>query len=159
LGTRYRRSLRVQSCFGKLAGIHPLVGSQGDAHALAAWKAESGGRFDIIVDDGSHKNGDIKVTFDALFNDALAPGGVYFIEDLHVGRSGSYMDANASMPNPVMADIIKDWVEQLAIWPSDALYVHKLPANVSFVMCQAEACAIGKNGGTGTYHTRATGGV
>ena len=60
-------------------------------------------------------------------------------------------DANAGIPNPVMADVIKDWVEQLAIWPRDAHYVHKLPANVSFVMCQAEARAIGKEGGLGDH--------
>jgi hypothetical protein len=37
---------------------------------------------DILIDDGSHINDDLKTTFDALYNH-VKPGGVYLIEDLH----------------------------------------------------------------------------
>jgi 23S rRNA U2552 (ribose-2'-O)-methylase RlmE/FtsJ len=39
-------------------------------------------RFDIIIDDGSHQQHDMLAAFRTLF-DRLAPGGKYFIEDLH----------------------------------------------------------------------------
>jgi Methyltransferase domain len=38
--------------------------------------------FDIIIDDGSHTSPDIIATFKHLFS-KLAPGGKYFVEDLH----------------------------------------------------------------------------
>lgn len=38
--------------------------------------------YDIIIDDGSHKNADIIKTFKHLYA-RLAPGGIYVIEDLH----------------------------------------------------------------------------
>ncbi|MCA0246938.1 MAG: class I SAM-dependent methyltransferase [Proteobacteria bacterium] len=38
--------------------------------------------FDIIIDDGSHRQSDIISTFRSLFS-RLADGGVFFIEDLH----------------------------------------------------------------------------
>lgn len=40
------------------------------------------GSFDIIIDDGSHINKDMLLTFETLFP-ALNPGGLYVVEDLH----------------------------------------------------------------------------
>jgi len=45
--------------------------------------------FDIIVDDGSHRSGDIIATFRALFGN-LSEDGVYLIEDLHASYWGSH---------------------------------------------------------------------
>lgn len=47
---------------GKLEGIHTLVGDQGDKETLYKWVEESGGSFDIIIDDGGHRNAQIKVS-------------------------------------------------------------------------------------------------
>merc|ERR1712196_538605 len=66
-------------------GIRALTGDQGNRTTLKRWVAESGGSFDAIIDDGSHRNGDILASFDVLWH-ALNPGGVYFLEDLNVGR-------------------------------------------------------------------------
>jgi demethylmacrocin O-methyltransferase len=38
-------------------------------------------KFDVIIDDGSHYENHIKLTFDTLFDSYLKDGGVYFIED------------------------------------------------------------------------------
>jgi hypothetical protein len=35
---------------------HTLIGDQEDAKTLQSWVKESGGNFDIIVDDGGHHN-------------------------------------------------------------------------------------------------------
>jgi hypothetical protein len=63
------------------AGIHVRVGDQADAAFLGRVAAEFG-PFDVVVDDGGHVAGPMIESFNALFLDALAPGGVYIVEDL-----------------------------------------------------------------------------
>lgn len=57
-----------------------LTCDQGDADALVAM-AEEHGPFDIIIDDGSHHNEHVRVSFDALFP-YLRTGGLYVVEDM-----------------------------------------------------------------------------
>lgn len=60
--------------------IHTLVGSQSDPAMLERLQAL--GPWDLIVDDGSHKQSDVITTFRALY-DSVTPGGFYVIEDMH----------------------------------------------------------------------------
>jgi hypothetical protein len=60
--------------------IHTLVGDQSDP-ALLARLAELG-PWDLIIDDGSHKQSHVLATFAGLYN-SVAPGGYYVIEDMH----------------------------------------------------------------------------
>ena len=57
------------------------IGSQDDPRFLADVVAEMGG-VDVVLDDGSHVMAHVRDTLSALFP-MLAPGGVYFIEDMH----------------------------------------------------------------------------
>jgi demethylmacrocin O-methyltransferase len=57
-----------------------LTCDQGDADALVAM-AEKYGPFDIIIDDGSHENEHVRISFDVLFP-YLRTGGLYVIEDM-----------------------------------------------------------------------------
>ena len=41
----------------------------------------SGGKFDIVIDDASHRGWPSKASFDYLFRDGLKDEGLYFIED------------------------------------------------------------------------------
>jgi hypothetical protein len=61
--------------------IHVHQGDQSDPVALRRL-SDAHGPFDVIIDDGSHVNAHIRVSFDTLFDDHLKPGGVYVIEDL-----------------------------------------------------------------------------
>lgn len=88
--------------------INTLVGSAGDAATRHSWLAKSGGGFDIIIDDGSHHNGDILSTFIDLWPHVL-PGGVYFLEDLQAGRHAWYTRDGT----PAILDVIHGWNEQL----------------------------------------------
>lgn len=54
---------------GKLDGVNTLIGDQGQEQVLRRWLRESGGAFDVIIDDGGHFNGQIKKTFDTLWYD------------------------------------------------------------------------------------------
>jgi len=70
--------------FDKSAFTQPrvttLLGNQSDPDYLAS-VVEKYGPFDVIIDDGSHINGHVRTSFDALFS-TVRPGGVYVIEDL-----------------------------------------------------------------------------
>ena len=58
-------------------------GDQGSPEDLRAFVAEHGaGRFELVLDDGSHASSDQQVSLATLF-DSVAPGGLYVIEDLH----------------------------------------------------------------------------
>lgn len=118
--------VRAQTAAGKLAGIHTLVGSQSDSQTLRSWVqqiragARSGPRgdasgLDVIIDDGSHRSVDILRTFGALWEEALNPGGLYFMEDLHaatpVGRRPQWEESGGEH---VVPDVLSSWAEQLA---------------------------------------------
>jgi hypothetical protein len=141
---------------GLLQGINTVTGDQGDLSTLRAWKKEMGGDFDVIIDDGGHKQTQIGRSFDALWP-LVKRGGVYVVEDLQVARTLEYDDTNG---HEVFVDKIKDWTEQLLSWnpglESEAPYrmnqsTHKvnvkfpIPEDVSFIFCQLEACVIGKH--------------
>jgi hypothetical protein len=51
------------------------------------------GRFDIILDDGSHKNKDVIKTFETLFP-LLNDDGLYIIEDTICYKAPEYLDYN-----------------------------------------------------------------
>jgi cephalosporin hydroxylase len=62
---------------------------QGDATQTGTYEVvrdKSGGKFDLIVDDGSHANNDVHAAF-RLFAPLLAPNGVYAIEDTSLDGS------------------------------------------------------------------------
>ncbi|MGH8862769.1 MAG: hypothetical protein ACRDVG_16310, partial [Jatrophihabitantaceae bacterium] len=61
--------------------VTTYVLDQGDRAQLDDFVAKSGGDFDVIIDDGSHRPDHQQVTFAALFPH-LKAGGLYFIEDL-----------------------------------------------------------------------------
>lgn len=64
------------------------IGSQDDPKFLADVVAEMGG-VDVVLDDGSHVMAHVRATLSALFP-KLAPGGVYFIEDMHTAFWKAY---------------------------------------------------------------------
>ena len=112
----------------------------------------TGGKFNVIIDDGGHQNGQIRNSFDILFAKALLPGGLYFIEDLQVSRGAGF----ASSGEPLMADIIQSYIDQLLI-PTGYLDIkefteyslqqrklYPMPKDVKWIFCQHEACVIAK---------------
>ena len=138
----------AQKKAGRLDGIKVVTGDQGDFKVLERWLTETGGNFDVIIDDGGHRNAQIQNTFQVLFNKALNPGGIYVIEDMQVGRSSPYFDKSANkVPT---TEMIQDWIDQLNIDGNkpakEAVHKiqHKLPLLVDWIFCQREACVIGK---------------
>ncbi|CAE8599903.1 unnamed protein product [Polarella glacialis] len=124
---------------GQLQGINTVVGDQGNMSTVRQWIKESGGEFDVVIDDGGHLNKQIRTSFETLWP-AVKPGGFYFLEDLHVGRL-----LRSDFPAPVMSDMIQAWVEQLLTGTSQGDF--PLPSDTRAILCQHEACVIMKSGG------------
>lgn len=129
---------------GSLDGINTVTGDQGKISTLEVWKKEIGDDFDVIIDDGGHKQSQIDRSFDALWS-LVKPGGVYVVEDLQESRSGRYDDTHGE---EVFVDKVKDWMEQILTRSSTRpAYKVKfpIPEDISFIFCQLEACVIGKH--------------
>ena len=63
------------------SNISIRIGDQGDRDFLQSIVKEFG-PFDIVLDDGSHKMDDIKVSFEELYPN-VSKNGIYLVEDLH----------------------------------------------------------------------------
>ncbi len=82
------------------ARVAILQGSQVDA-AFLAGVVEDRGPFDVIIDDGSHQNEHVVMSFELLFP-TLCPGGIYVAEDVQTAffpRFGGTLEL--SPPNSV----------------------------------------------------------
>lgn len=72
---------------------HYHLVNQEDPQALQKFAVETGGNFDIIVDDGGHMMNQQIVSFQNLFPH-IKSGGMYIIEDLHTSYWPSYGGGN-----------------------------------------------------------------
>lgn len=69
-------------------GFEVFIGDQGDP-AFLSDIAERAGPFDIIIDDGSHRMEDLRISFATLFP-ILKSGGLYMVEDAHTCYMAEY---------------------------------------------------------------------
>jgi len=136
---------------GQLDGVLTVTGDQGNETTLQQWLAAVGdGGLDAVIDDGGHRNSQIAATF-KWFWPTVRPGGLYFIEDLHVGYTTRYDDTRGTA---VISDIVQAWTAQLAGLPAPDGRLRKLPEGAAFVACQTRACVIGRVGrNTHTGHS------
>lgn len=61
--------------------VKTYVVDQGNPDDLDQFVTETGGNFDIIIDDGSHAYRDVMMSFQKLFPH-VKEGGLYFVEDI-----------------------------------------------------------------------------
>ena len=100
--------------------VHVRIGDQSDPAFLRS-VIEEFGRFDVIIDDGSHVCSHMIKSFDHLFLNGLTDRGVYIAEDTHSNFWLDYRDRPYSF-----IDLCKDLVDL-----SHAHYVHH-PNIISF---------------------------
>ena len=128
---------------GKLDGINTLTGDQMDIHTLDSWIEQSnGGNFDVVIDDGGHKQCHIWTTFQKLWP-LLKPGGLYFIEDLQVSRDAAYNDVSSPLcpEGTNVPDELKKIIDAMLHRKEEDIGY----GDVKFVFCQRDSCVLGKH--------------
>ncbi len=132
---------------GRLDGLNMLTGDQGSPAVLGRWVQQSGGGFDVVIDDGGHSNSQILTTFAALWPQ-VKPGGFYFMEDLQAGRQAGWPQTTPEDRRVVVSDVLQGWIEELLIGKPrgrpDAARGPRMPIDVEFISCQREMCVIAK---------------
>jgi len=118
----------------KLEGINVLVGDQGNETVLDEWINKSGGNFDVIIDDGGHQNCQIWTSLQKLWP-TVKSGGLYFIEDMQVGRRAGYMKFTTKSCNNslIMSEDINKIIDKL---------LYKQKTDIESIFCQREACVL-----------------
>jgi hypothetical protein len=95
--------------------IHTGTVDQGDPTQLTEFLAATGtSRLDVIIDDGSHRPDHQQIALATLFQ-YLAPGGMYFVEDLmnnglNDGVSDRYSASDVLNTRTVLRSFAKDGV-------------------------------------------------
>ncbi len=90
--------------------IHFERGDQSDSGFLQE-VARKYGPFDVVIDDGSHIGPHIQASYAALW-DAVTPGGMYVVEDLHVAFHPSYGGGPPGTPGTAI-ELIKAQVDNI----------------------------------------------
>lgn len=91
------------------------IGSQSDPEVLASL-IQRYAPFDIVIDDGSHRMGDIAITFRQLFQH-VGLDGLYIVEDLHtaywtsfeggLGQENSFIEFSKKVIDAIHIDYIE----------------------------------------------------
>ena len=63
---------------GLLRGINVLTGDQANRMVLRRWVRQSGGAFDVVIDDGGHLNSQVLTSWEELWPEVI-PGGLYVL--------------------------------------------------------------------------------
>eukprot|EP01041_Mallomonas_annulata_P012283 gene12283-25834_t len=116
-------------------GFKFLHSDQRNRTDISRWISESGGNFNFIIDSEGSSNSHIRPRFNTLWDNALSPGGLYFIEHITSGsRPGMFLE------------VIQQWLEQLALGSAveKKRITHAIPKRVKWILCQKGACVIAK---------------
>jgi hypothetical protein len=124
--------------------LHVLIGDQSDPETLDRWIEESGGNFDVIVDDGGHTNCQIMTSFEKLWPH-VKPGGLYFIEDLQMTQLEEKQQSTKTCNGKhLVSDKLKAIMETLVYQPMIRNDRKVARNDVETLFCQNEACVLRK---------------
>jgi cephalosporin hydroxylase len=115
-------------------GVRVFTGDAGDANILKNLLADE--NFDIIVDDGSHRQQDVINSFKSLIP-RLSAGGKYFIEDMHTSYWAELGGGFRSKTTSV--EFVKDLVDGLNLDHTNSQICEehrRLLADVNQEVCQ-----------------------
>lgn len=120
------------------------TGDQADIKVLEKIVRDSGGNFDVVIDDGGHGMEQQIHSLLALWH-AVKPGGLYFVEDLQTSYWTSYGGGDGGEGTTV--GLLKDILGDLMHTGGHADMVDSKFAfskEVLFLDCGVEICAFGK---------------
>jgi hypothetical protein len=102
--------------------IRVHTGDQADEEFMCNLGREHG-PFDVIVDDGSHKNAHIRASFAALFDRYLRPGGIYVIEDMATAYNPKYGGGPPGHPG-TSVELVKNLIDDVNVEPRLVAALH-----------------------------------
>jgi hypothetical protein len=97
-------------------------GDQSDEEFMDALGREFG-PFDVIVDDGSHRNAHVRASFTALFHHHLRPHGIYVIEDMATAYDPDYGGGPPGHPG-TSAELVKSLIDEVNVAPRHVAAMH-----------------------------------
>ena len=112
------------------AQISIVIGNQADSKTLD--EILDGLPFDIVIDDGSHRNADQIASFQKLYP-MLAHDGIYICEDVHTSYEPEYNGGPPATPG-TFVDFTKALIDQLNGWYHGA-HAHRggmIPGDIRF---------------------------
>lgn len=124
--------------------MHPAtihIGDQGNVTDLHRLINASGGGFDLVLDDGGHRWSQQLTSLDVLIHHALAPGGLYVIEDLLTSGDGGYRD-HPIEPAARLSDILHTMMLELHSRSPPLEEDRALLRVVKWVVCSRGICAL-----------------
>lgn len=99
-------------------------GDQADPIMWACAKANFGGDWGIVVDDGGHFNNQIIITFESLWPEVV-PGGYYCIEDLAAGSTPGTVFLKPGFPSHMTW--LGGLIEKMNLGQNDIAEIHCSP--------------------------------
>ena len=119
-----------------------LTGDQGNPAVLKSWSQQTGGGFDIIIDDGGHSYSQQLQSLNVLFKYALKDGGIYFMEDLITSTWSLPLEDGVTKKT---SDQVKDWMDDLMLGEDpNRIYSPQQIENLQSIECFRGMCAFHK---------------
>ncbi|KAG4424211.1 hypothetical protein IFR04_002615 [Cadophora malorum] len=122
-------------------GATIFTGDQADAAFLDRFLSETGGNFDIMIDDGGHTMQQQMTSLETLFK-AVVPGGIYFCEDLATSYEEQYGGGDGKT---TMMGMIKELLDDLNHAVEGRPDVkHQVGSEMRSIECGEQICAFFK---------------
>ncbi|TPX17931.1 uncharacterized protein E0L32_011994 [Thyridium curvatum] len=126
----------------KTSGATIFTGDQADRTFLRRFVQESGGDFDVIIDDGGHSMDQQRNSLEELWG-IVKPGALYFVEDLQTSYMGSYGGDEKGGKDPAKNTMTKYIYELIDDRMTDGNR-HPISKDMRSIDCMKEVCAITK---------------
>jgi len=141
----------VEKWAANITDAKVFTGDQSDTVFLHDFIAQSGGGFDIIVDDGGHTMQQQIVSLNTLF-DIVLPGGIYFCEDLATSYDPGYgATAGQKTMMQMIGELLHDLNKNLGGAPP---MTNDISREMRSIECGEEICAFFKKELEATHELR-----
>lgn len=127
------------------AGATIFPGDQADKAFLRKFIEETGGDFDVIIDDGGHSMVQQETSLELLWK-VVKPGGVYFVEDLQTSfmTVSGYGGDPTGGKDPNVHTMLKFIYELIDDRMTPDGTRHAISADMQSIDCMREVCAFFK---------------
>lgn len=127
----------------KTSGATIYTGDQANVTFLEKFVAETGGNFDVVIDDGGHTMSQQQTSLEHLWK-IVKPGGMYFIEDLQTSFIAHYGGDPSIGREPKIKTMMKYIYELIDDKMLPDGRKHAMSMEMRGIECQREVCVMFK---------------